>query len=408
MTTRPSCNTRRDSAKVGSAYELIEYRLGDIAAIQQGYTFSRDYQGQLEGRWPFVKVGDLDAHGNTKYLDRTKNYVDDDVVREIGATPFAAGSIVFPRVGAALRNNKKRILREACLTDDNVIVVTVTTPKICAAEYLYQWFDFHDLQRFCNDGTVPVINGGNLKRQLIYLPNLVVQQEIAELLAVWDVAIETAEQLIVAKEQYLACAISLLISRGRHSRVRIGMFAEEYVERNHGGSKARVLSVTNSQGFLLPEDRFERRVASTDLSNYKVIRRGYFAYNPSRINVGSIARLDDWEDGVLSPMYVVFKLDNGKVDSDYFLHWLNSYEARERIRKSAQGSVRDSVSYAEFAALSVPLPNRERQMAIASYLNALQEEIALLGSSVLKLKEQKRGLMQRFLTDQWRPPGSSQ
>lgn len=407
MTKGRSSNVGDDAARGSSIYELIKHRLGDIAAVQQGYTFSRDYQGQVQGRWPFVKVGDLNAHGNIKYLDKTRNYVDEDVVAQIGATPFAAGSIVFPRVGAALKNNKKRILREPCLTDDNVIVVTVTRPRSCAAEYLYYWFDFQDLQRFCNDGTVPVINGRTLRRQLVLLPSLVVQQEIARLLSAWDVAIERAQQLIAAEERLLAHEVSRLINRGPHSRRQIGSFAKECAERNHSNKTARVLSVTNTRGFLLPEDRFERRIASADLSLYKVVLRGQYAYNPSRINVGSIARLDDWDDGVLSPMYIVFELDRAKIDSDYFLHWLGSHEARERIKRSAQGSVRNSVPFAEFSALTIPLPDCARQANIARYLNASRKQITLLGLAIAKLKEQKRGLMQRLLTSRWRLPVAS-
>ena len=138
------------------------------------------------------------------------------------------------------------------------------------------------------------------------------------------------------------------------------------------------------------------------MSNYKVVRRGQYAYNPSRINVGSIARLDGWDDGVLSPMYVVFGVDETKINSDYFLHWLDSHEARERIKKSAQGSVRETVSFSEFASLAIPLPDTAKQTAIARYLNALREEVALLGQSVEALKQQKRGLMQKLLTGQWR------
>lgn len=387
-----------------AGHELIEYPLGEIATVQQGYTFSPNHQGQAEGKWLYVKVGDLNAHGNTKYLDRTLNYVDDDVLEEMGAKPFPSGSIVFPRVGAALRNNNKRILRHASLTDDNVIVVIVRDPHSCSAEYLYYWFDLQDLQRFCNDGTVPVINGTNLKRQRVPLPSFALQQVIASLLSTWDAAIQKTEKLIAAKERHYSHELSRLISRGQHPHAHVGSFAEEVSARNRGGNEARVLSVTNSRGFVLPEDQFERRVASADLSNYKVVRRGQYAYNPSRINVGSIARLDGWDDGVLSPMYVVFLLDEAKVDSDYFLHWLNSHEARQRIKNSAQGSVRETVSFSEFAAITIPLPDKHRQNAIARYLNALRQEIDLLGQSVAALKTQKRGLMQKLLTGQWRLP----
>ena len=245
-------------------------------------------------------------------------------------------------------------------------------------------------------------NVGAYKKLELLLPGLAEQSRIVDLLAAWDTAAQKTEQLIAAKEQHYTHELSLLISRGHHPRGHVGSFAHEVSERNRGGNEARVLSVTNSRGFVLPEDQFERRVASADLSNYKVVRRGQYAYNPSRINVGSIARLDAWDDGVLSPMYVVFGLDEAKVDSDYFLHWLDSHEARERIKKSAQGSVRETVSFSEFASLAIPLPDTARQTAIARYLNVLREEIALLGQSVDAIKQQKRGLMQKLLTGQWR------
>ena len=181
-------STGASTAGAGHA-GVTSYRLDLIASVQQGYTFSPDHQGQTQGKWLYVKVGDLNAHGNSKYMWRTTNYISDDVLAEMRATPFLAGSIVFPRVGAALRNNNKRILQQDCLTDDNVIVVTVRDPNICCAEYLYYWFDYHDLQQFCNDGTVPVINGKNLKQQKVPLPGIEAQKRTASMLSAWDTSV---------------------------------------------------------------------------------------------------------------------------------------------------------------------------------------------------------------------------
>lgn len=248
------------------------------------------------------------------------------------------------------------------------------------------------------------INTSELGRFILPLPPIGEQRRLAEILGLWDAAVVNTEQLIAAKELHYTHELSRLISRGQHPHGHVGVFAEEVSERNRGGNEARVLSVTNSRGFVLPEDQFERRVASADLSNYKVVRRGQYAYNPSRINVGSIARLDGWDDGVLSPMYVVFSLDEAKVGSDYFLHWLNSHEARQRIKNSAQGSVRETVSFSEFATITIPLPDTARQSAVARYLNTLREEIDLLDQSVEAINTQKRGLMQKLLTGEWRVP----
>lgn len=250
--------------------------------------------------------------------------------------------------------------------------------------------------------SLPHINTSELGRFKLPLPPVPEQRRLAKLWITWDIAIQKTEQLIAAKERHYSHELSRLISRGQHPHAHVGTFAEEVSARNRGGNEARVLSVTNSRGFVLPEDQFERRVASADLSNYKIVCRGQYAYNPSRINVGSIARLDGWDDGVLSPMYVVLRLNEDRAHSDYFLHWLNSHEARQRIKNSAQGSVRETVSFSEFAAITIPLPAHHTQTTIARYLNALREEIDLLGQTVAALKTQKRGLMQKLLTGQWR------
>ncbi|MFH0960820.1 MAG: restriction endonuclease subunit S [Pseudomonadota bacterium] len=233
------------------------------------------------------------------------------------------------------------------------------------------------------------------------LPPLGEQNAIASILSTWDVAIEKIEQLIAAKEQKNTRLINNLFSTDKHPRVHIRDFTTEVSKRNNGTAINRVLSVTNNKGFVLPEDRFERRVASSDLSNYKVVTSGQYAYNPSRINVGSIARLDGWDAGVLSPMYVVFKIDEKKVDSDFFLHWLSSHDAKAHIRRSAQGSVRETVSFKDLGAISFPMPLLDKQIEVTSILNIARKEIDLLRKQLEAHRKQKRGLMQKLLTGTW-------
>ncbi len=251
-------------------------------------------------------------------------------------------------------------------------------------------------------GTMVKINRRVVESLQVPLPPLPEQAAIADLLSTWDATIEKTEKLIAAKEKRFLWLLSRLISDKTHPRGHIRDFATEISRRNRDGAVSQVLSVTNHSGFVLPEDQFERRVASSDLSNYKIVTRGQYAYNPSRINVGSIARLNDWEKGVLSPMYVVFELDENKIDSDFFHHWLSSHEAKQRIKKSAQGSVRETVSFGDFSAIPFPLPPKGKQMAIARTLNIAQQEITLLKELVDAYRQQKRGLMQKLLTGQWR------
>ncbi len=299
------------------------------------------------------------------------------------------------------------LLEETPVFESNMMRIRIGNGSQLVPEYVAAVLQAESTRRFLKKVAKAAIaqvsiNQDDVRSVRIFLYPIEVQKRTADAIAEWNTATEKTERLIAAKESRYTHELSRLISQGEHPRSHVGNFAHEVSERNRGGNDVRVLSVTNSRGFVLPEDQFERRIASADLSNYKVVARGQYAYNPSRINVGSIARLDDWEMGVLSPMYVVFGLDHAKVNSDYFLHWLDSHEARERIKKSAQGSVRETVSFTEFAAIAFPLPDLDRQAAIARYLNTLREEISTLGIYVEKLKKQKRGLMQKLLTGQWR------
>lgn len=237
---------------------------------------------------------------------------------------------------------------------------------------------------------------------MVPVPPRRLQNQIVEMLMNWDAAIEKTERLIEAKEKRFEWLVSRLTSGGKHTHGHIRDLTNEVSKRNSGMAIDRVLSVTNNRGFVLPEDQFVRRVASSDLSNYKVITRGQYAYNPSRINVGSIARLNGWDRGVLSPMYVVFKVNEKKVTSDFFLHWLSSHEAKARIRRSAQGSVRETVSFTDLGAIPFPLPSLDQQKQIATVLNTAQQEIDLLKKQAKAYRKQKRGLMQKLLTGQWR------
>jgi type I restriction enzyme S subunit len=340
-----------------------------------------------------------------RFDDSSVVYLDPSFAASQAAKAIRHGDVVIVRTGANIG--------DACVVPEDfdgsqsfTTLVARPNTKCLSARYLAQYINSSlgrfEVERLMAGGGKGNLNSGELERFRIKLLPVGEQEQIARLLIVWDMAAELITRLIAAKERHYTHELSRLIGRDHHPRSHVAAFAHEVTERNRSGNGARVLSVTNARGLLLPEDQFERRVASVDLSNYKVVTRGQYAYNPSRINVGSIARLDGWDMGALSPMYVVFALDEAKVNSDYFLHWLDSHEASERISKSAQGSVRETVSFSEFAAISIPLPDVDKQAAIARYLNALQKEISTLRAYAEKLRVQKRGLMQRLLTGKWR------
>lgn len=255
------------------------------------------------------------------------------------------------------------------------------------------------------------IGQSNLRVIPFLLPPKDEQVRIVSVLETWNRAIDRVEQKIQTKKQVKKGLMRSLLSgqirldgfNYEWELTKLGNLINNVSKRNKDLRVRRVLSVTNKHGFVLPERQFARVVASEDLSNYKVISRGDFAYNPSRINVGSLARLDEYEEAILSPMYVAFR-PNLKIDSDYLYHWLDTAEANGKIRNCASGSVRESVDFKSFSSIKIKIPKLEEQKEVVKILNASEKELTILEKKLSILKEQRKYLLNNLITGTIRTP----
>lgn len=137
--------------------------------------------------------------------------------------------------------------------------------------------------------------------------------------------------------------------------------------RNKDEFGIEVFSVTNSEGFTRSTDYFSKEVFSKNISNYKVVRKGQFAYNPSRINVGSIDYLRLAEKALVSPLYVVFET-RSTLSSDYLLRYMKGDWGNAQIRANTVGAVRNSLKYKGLENIRIPLPALDDQERIAHLL----------------------------------------
>ena len=173
----------RDAPGLGvipADWEVV--RLGDVAEVKSGIGFPIDRQGRLDGAYPFIKVSDMTLEGNGTYILNANNYVDFKDVNELGAHVFTPGTIVFPKVGAAIATNKKRVLTVQTIIDNNMAGVTVADTNRCNRRFLYHWFKSIDLFKFANVSAVPSITGSRLKLAFVPLPPLSEQGAIAAMI----------------------------------------------------------------------------------------------------------------------------------------------------------------------------------------------------------------------------------
>ena len=250
------------------------------------------------------------------------------------------------------------------------------------------------------------LNCGDMETLKLPVPPLEEQVTIANLLSTWDEAILKVLQLIEQHEQKKLWLMQELLTWKRRLswfHTEIGLhpvwkYLTEVSERCSDTKCMKVLSVTNARGFIDQGDQFERAIASQDTSNYKIVRKWQFAYNPSRVNVWSLDLLRNFESDILSPMYVVFETDKRFLLSKYFYYQLKSHWFTWRIPMYVQGSVRDSLSFDWLCGMKFFIPSTEEQSRIVDIFEKIDEEIQLLKTKLEKLKEQKKWLMQQLLT----------
>ena len=152
--------------------------------------------------------------------------------------------------------------------------------------------------------------------------------------------------------------------------------------RNKDSSILNVESISNKEGFISQKEQFDNyQVASKDLSNYYVIHPKDFAYNPSRINVGSIAyKSPNDVKGIVSPLYVSFKCKNDIILDKYLWYWFKSANFEHQRVRLSEGGVRDTLSFNQLSKMKISIPSFEIQKQTIKFLEILiqyKEEIDL-------------------------------
>jgi type I restriction enzyme S subunit len=180
--------------------------------------------------------------------------------------------------------------------------------------------------------------------------------------------------------------------------VRLGEVVEEVKERNLSNDQLPLLT-SSRKGIYLQDEYFNRIVASENLSNYKVIRKGQFTYRSmSEDETFVFNRLEDIELGLVSPAYYIFQVIKGCSGSflKYFIN--NSVEIKKQIYKYVEGTTRTALRFNQLKNFIVPLPPLPEQQKIAEILETIDNSIEKTDKIIEKYKRIKQGLMQDLLT----------
>ena len=188
--------------------------LADVCSLKGGSAFKEEYQGVIKGDFPFIKVSDMNLIGNEKYINQSNNWVTKETAILMKAKAFPAGAIVFAKVGAALLLNRRRILSQQTIVDNNMMAAIPS--KFGDTDFLYQVLLSVDFARLVQDGAVPSINQSALASFRVSYPELAEQQKIATILTTADQEIDNLRaQLNHLKQEKKALMQQLLTGKRR-------------------------------------------------------------------------------------------------------------------------------------------------------------------------------------------------
>lgn len=263
--------------------------------------------------------------------------------------------------------------------------------------YCFSSTVFHyQIRRIAQGTKIYSINTRNFSEAFVGLPSKSEQHKIATLLKLIDERISTQNKIIEDLKKLKSAIIERAYCDRSYHPYRIGDVIEQISERNKDKSIDMVLSVSNKQGFINQSEQFEDRIiASEDTSNYKIVHKNDFAYNPARINVGSIARLTTIEKGIVSPMYICFRVRK-EVVSEYLEHFFSTSYFFYEMQKRLEGSVRQCLSFEGICNIPIYIPSSEEQHTIGKKISVLLGKIDIETHYHFKLVEQKHYLLRQM------------
>ena len=373
--------------------EWEEERLADIADLYKGTSISKD-QLSDDGE-PCILYGEL----YTKYKSETiREVISKTNIDNTKLVRSKANDVIIPCSGETAED----IATARCVLNGNILlggdlnIIRLHGYDGTFMSYQLNGKRKYDIAKVAQGVSVVHLYGEHLKGVKTINPCLTEQKKIASLLTLLDKRIATQNKIIEDLKKLKYAIIEMEYGQMAKSISHIGDFIEQISKRNKDSAIKNVLSVSNSQGFIQQSEQFENRiVASDDTSNYKIVERNDFAFNPARINVGSIARLTTFERGIVSPMYICFRTKD-ILFPEYLDYYFESKQFFTEIQKRLEGSVRQCLSFEGLCNIPFFLPSIEMQQRIGKRLFTLGQKIKMETDLLEQLNKQKQYLLRQM------------
>ena len=254
-----------------------------------------------------------------------------------------------------------------------------------------------------NSTTITRIYNDNLRELVIKYPSVEEQEKIVSLLSLLDQRISIQNKVIEDCTTLEKEIQNLVFSRINAPLVPLSSISERVSERNSALESDNVLTISAREGLVSQLEFFNKSVASENLSNYYLLRKGDFAYNKSYssdYSWGAIKHLERYDTGVLSPLYFCFRPNKEIVDTRYLQFFFDTKLWHKHIADIAVEGARNhgllNMTVGDFYTMPILLPTMKEQKEIAEKLSAIREKRVVEESIYRLFLQQKRYLLEKL------------
>ncbi|WP_429994853.1 restriction endonuclease subunit S, partial [Mycoplasmopsis bovis] len=338
-------------------------------------------------------------------------YDPNKIVGKTDAEPFRSDYISIVKDGDA---GRIRLLPKNTMILSTMGALIAKDPfKI---DFLYYMLNaINDLSRERNGSIIPHIYFKDYGQNIYNLPSIPEQSKISSLFTYLDSLITLHQRKLSSLKNLKNRLLDRMFcdEKSQFPSIRFTEFTNAWEQdtaknlfipyrvKNSSNMNLVSYSVTNKDGFVNQNEYFDDggKAVFADKKNSLIVSINTFAYNPSRINVGSLALYKHSEMGLVSPIYEVFQINNNN-NPDFFLLWFRSEAFKNIVSTNSNKSVRDTLNLSQFESESVNFPNFAEQSKISSLFTHLDSLITLHQRKLLSLKNLKSRLLDRMFCDE--------
>ena len=380
----------------GVSMEFTTYTLGEVCSRLSSGKSIKAAEIFPAGKYPVYG-----GNGLRGYADRSN---------------FEGECAIIGRQGAYC-GNVRYFKGEAYMTEHAVVC---QANEKANTYYLSALLSTMHLERLSGQSAQPGLAVGTLSVQEINLPSLEAQRSIASILSSLDRKIELNNKINADLEEMAQAIFKNWFvdfepfKDGKFVDSELGMIPEGWkvgtlgdITKNKSAkvkerNDVKVLSPVTTGELVLSEEYFTKQVFSSSIAKYKIVNKGDFAYNPARVNIGSLGRNEFDFDGCVSPVYVVFSVLDGY--ENYFDLFRKTDFFKDSVASLAIGGVRQSLSYDDLSSIEVIIPSENAVEEFNNLYNQMKKTIKANKLESSRLSSLRDTLLPRLMSGEIEVP----